>query len=65
MQVHTHLFYLADEETRPLPVIGSPDLQSYLDSHALSIRDVALAARVRLLVIWNTITQYRVSANMA
>ena len=55
MQVHTRFLHLADEETRPLPAIGSLDFQSYLDSHALSIRDVALAARVRLLVVWNIV----------
>jgi hypothetical protein len=53
MQTSTRLFTLADEDTQPLPAIQGLTFQLYLESHALTIRDVALAAQVRLLVIWN------------
>ena len=53
MQINTGSLPISDEETQPLPHAASLAFQSYLDHHALTIRDVAHAAHVRLLVVWN------------
>lgn len=53
MQPQTRLLHIADEKTQPLPLTGSLSFQLYLNRYALSIRDVALTAGVRLLVVWN------------
>lgn len=53
MQAHTRFLHIADEKTQPLPSIRSLDFQLYLDRYALTIRDVALAAHVRMIVVWN------------
>jgi hypothetical protein len=53
MQPNTGLLHISDETTQPLPLATSPAFQKYLDDHALNILDVAHAAHVRLLVIWN------------
>ena len=46
-----------NDETQPLATLRRDmahnwDFCTYLDQHQLSILDVALAARVRLLVVW-------------
>ena len=46
---------LADEITQPLPQATALNLQAFLEKHALSLRDVANASGVRMLVIWNVL----------
>lgn len=42
----------ATETTQPLPNLGALTFQLFLKKYGLSIRDVALAAQVRLLIVW-------------
>jgi len=42
----------ASEVTQPLPNLGALTFQLFLAKHGLTILDVALAAQVRLLVVW-------------
>lgn len=42
----------ANEQTQPLPNLGALTFQLFLARHGLSILDVALAAQVRLLIVW-------------
>ena len=53
MQFNTGFLHVSEEQTQPLPLATSPAFQMYLDSHALTILDVAHASQVRLFVIWN------------
>lgn len=43
---------LVEEETQPLPDLTAQLFPAFLALHELSILDVALAARVRLLTVW-------------
>lgn len=51
--MNTHFLHIADAETQPLPLIATKSFQVYLAEHGLTIRDVARASHVRLMVIWN------------
>ncbi len=55
MHSHTQSWHVADLITQPLPLISSLSLQVYLQRYDLTIRDVAYAAHVRLLVVWNAL----------
>lgn len=45
--------YISEEETQPLTPIASLVLLDYMERHKLTIRDVAHASGVRLMVVWN------------
>ncbi|HET8843180.1 MAG TPA: hypothetical protein VFN35_17090 [Ktedonobacteraceae bacterium] len=49
----TDRLYIAEEDTQPLLPIASLTFYKYLESHTLTIRDVARASCVRLMVVWN------------
>lgn len=63
--MHTRLFHVADMETQPLPVIVPQSFQKYLERHRLTIRDVAQASHVRLLVVWNILHNNPISSEDA
>ena len=44
---------MSEEDTQPLPTLRGLAFRAFLNKHRLSILDVALAAGVRLLVVWN------------
>ena len=44
---------IVEEETQPLPALAGRTFRAFLIQHHLSILDVALEARVRLLTVWN------------
>ncbi len=44
---------IAEEETQPLPVIKGLVFRAFLAHYELSLLDVAMAAGVRLLTVWN------------
>lgn len=45
--------WISDEETQPLPEATGLVFRAFLARYELSMLDVALAAGVRLLTIWN------------
>jgi hypothetical protein len=53
MQLHTLFLHLADEDTQPLSIVAPQSFRLYMERNALTIRDVAHASHVRLLVVWN------------
>lgn len=55
----------AREPTQPLAKIGSLVFAGYLARHQLSMLDVALAARVRLLTIWRVLHDEPISEEQA
>ncbi len=44
---------VTEEITQPLPTLRGLAFQAFLRKHGLSLREVALAANVRLLVVWS------------
>lgn len=44
---------MIEEETQPLPTLRGLAFRAFLAKHELSLLDVALAAGVRLLTVWN------------
>jgi hypothetical protein len=45
--------WVSEEETRPLPALAGLAFRAFLAKYGLSMLDVALAAEVRLLTVWN------------
>ncbi len=56
---------MAEEKTQPFPTLRELAFQAFLVKHELSIVDVALAAGVRLLVIWKIARDQPVSRQQA
>ena len=56
---------MAGEETQPFPTLRELAFQTFLVKHELSIVDVALAAGVRLLVVWSLTRGLPVSRQQA
>ena len=56
---------MAEERTQPLPTLRALAFQLFLAKHELSVRDVARAARVRLLVVWNITRDLPISHQQA
>jgi hypothetical protein len=56
---------MAEKETQPQPTLRALAFQLFLAKHELSVRDVARAARVRLLVVWNITRDLPISHQQA
>jgi hypothetical protein len=56
---------VSEEETRPLPVLAGLAFRAFLEKYGLSMLDVALAAEVRLLTVWNIGRSHPVSSRHA
>lgn len=56
---------IVEEETQPLPTLRSLAFRAFLEKHGLSWLDVALAAHVRLLTVWNVARDYPISGQQA
>ncbi len=56
---------MAGEETQPLLTLRGLAFQVFLAKHGLSLHDVALAAGVRLLVVWSLTRGLPVSRQQA
>lgn len=52
MEHHESFINNTNETTQPLPNLGALTFQLFLVKHGLTILDVALAAQVRLLIVW-------------
>src|SRR5258706_15508697 len=57
--------WIAIEETQPLPGLREMAFRAFLIRHKLSLLDVALAAGVRLLTVWNVEQDYPISRQHA
>ena len=44
--------WLAQAETQPLPTLRALAFQAFLERHALTLLDVAMAGGIRLLTVW-------------
>lgn len=55
MKTTDYLLYISEEVTQPLAPVASLVLLNYLERHKLTIRDVARASYVRLMVVWNVL----------
>ena len=56
---------MAEERTQPVPTLRALAFQLFLAKHELCVRDVARAAQVRLLVVWNITRDLPVSHQQA
>jgi len=56
---------VAEEGTQPLATLRGLAFRAFLAKHELSVRDVARAAGVRLLVVWNITRDLPVSHQQA
>ncbi len=56
---------MAEERTQPVPTLRALAFQLFLEKHGLCVRDVARAAQVRLLVVWNITRDLPVSHQQA
>ena len=57
--------WMAEKETQPQPTLRALAFQLFLAKHGLCVRDVARAARVRLLVVWNITRDLPISHQQA
>lgn len=57
--------WMVEEETQPLPTLAGLAFRAFLAKYGLSMRDVALAAGVRLLTVWNITRDLPISRQQA